>query len=274
MNSLSNTTVGTVEQHSTINMVFQKEFLYSSSDCRSYFDTSCVCPSSQHLWESHKSWSNEKLPSVVGTDKSNNSDDSDDLSLPFDDDDDVVYGQMQECAVRVIEGVEWEFVGDSDDEDGYLDDEDDDDDVYDLAVASKWKHVFVDETAWRQMDKRVAGSKEAVVADEDGETDLVSVPMQAALHMSFDKASAPLPRTDYEAAELGFPCFEVVLSYYREDDEVSLLYDDPDVDDPDCLPESTISVLRFCLDDWEEDLVDCDVGVDSDSDSEVDCEAD
>jgi len=63
-----------------------------------------------------------------------------------------------------------------------------------------------------------------------------------------------------------FPCREVIIPSCRcEDDVISFLYDDSDIDDEDCHPPSTIETLRFCLDDWKEDLVDWDVGSASDS---------
>ena len=168
----------------------------------------------------------------------------------------------------------WKTPLENDHRDGEKDEERDDetyigtysDDANNRTATIQWDGILVPEIAFQNEHSRW---NTATAADDDV--------MPAVLERDVYKPSS------VENASLWFsyseetvdlwppPCREISIgSYEKEDDVVSLLYDDPDIDDEDCLPTSTIDVLRFCLDEWAEDSVDSDVDVESDSDSEVD----
>lgn len=70
------------------------------------------------------------------------------------------------------------------------------------------------------------------------------------------------------------PLYIVIMSSTDyNDDDVSMLYDDPDVDDEDCLPPATIDVLYKFLEDIEDDFLgedESDDGEDDDNEGEED----
>jgi hypothetical protein len=79
------------------------------------------------------------------------------------------------------------------------------------------------------------------------------------------------PRPFFKAIDQRLPMFVVTNKLSGDnDDDVSFLYDDPDVDDDQCLPEITIDVLHIVFDgveDFDEDEYDSDE-YDSDDDED------
>lgn len=49
-----------------------------------------------------------------------------------------------------------------------------------------------------------------------------------------------------------YPPAIIIITHSDGDDDVSVLYDDPDVDDDQCLPEITIDVLHVVFDEIED----------------------
>ena len=130
----------------------------------------------------------------------------------------------------------------------------------------------MNEVAWQEEDKHLSSKAIGKKGNHKFYYPAMTK-LDAYLHLPLSSdeeapTSQGLP-SNGETFGLWLPCYEISTgSYEKGDDDVSLLYDDPDIDDLGYLPQSTFDVLHSCLDDWSEDWVDSDVG--SDSDSEVD----
>lgn len=212
------------------------------------------------------SWRYENLPAIVNLTVCSCDIEEDGSSLDED------RNETDGCSLQATFGtVEWEGMEDDNRDavgnetmvNGFYARMDCNDD--NLDVASIWKNVRVDEIAFQEERNHPRCKSTGKKGNRDLHYPMIAT-LDNYLHLPLSNdeeapTSEGLP-SNGDTFGLWLPCREIkVGSYEKEDDDVSLLYDDPDIDDLDCLPQSTVDVLHFCLDDWADDVaIDSEVG--------------